>query len=258
MHYHACRRMHCHCAGIGDRVVHSYKFNAHTAHSDILTGYDHVQRTLRQYAVLTELSLDKSERQPCAVYGYVYLLKEVGECAYVVLVTVRQHNTPYLLPVLFEIGEVGDNKIDTEHIVIGKSKSAIYDEYIVTALVNVDVFAYLVYAAERHNPYGCLSAALLFVLRKERGILLLSRFLFILVIMRLVVCKNRLFIISAVCRYAFLFIALIVGQYGLFVLTSVVGKYRLFAFRGSFVSQYRLFALLSVVGQNCFICRLCI
>ena len=208
--------------------------------------------------MLTELSLDKSERQPCAVYGYVYLLEEVGECAYVVLVAVRQHNAPYLLPVLFKIGEVGDNKIDTEHIVIGEGKSAIYDEYIVTALVDVDVLAYLVYAAERHNPYGCLSAALLFVLRKERGILLLSRFLLILVIMRLVVCKNRLFIISAVCGHTFLFTAFIVGQHGLFVLTSVVGKYRLFAFRGSSVSQHRLFALLSVVGQNCFICRLCI
>ena len=116
-----------------------------------------------------------------------------------ILVTVRQHNAPYLLPVLFKIGEVGDNKIDTEHIVIGEGKSAIYDEYIVTALVDVDVLAYLVYAAERHNPYGRLSAAFLFVLRKERRVLLLSRFLLVIVMMRLVVGKHRLFIISAVC-----------------------------------------------------------
>ena len=38
------------------------------------------------------------------------------------------------------------DRVNTEHIVIGEGKSAIYDEYIVTALVNVDVFAYLVYA----------------------------------------------------------------------------------------------------------------
>ena len=208
--------------------------------------------------MLTELSLDKSERQPCAVYGYVYLLEEVGECAYVVLVAVRQDHAAHALLVFHEIAHVRDDHVDAVHVVVGEGKSAIYDEYIVTALVDVDVLAYLVYAAERHNPYGCLSAALLFVLRKERGILLLSRFLLILVIMRLVVCKNRLFIISAVCGHTFLFTAFIVGQHGLFVLTSVVGKYRLFAFRGSSVSQHRLFALLSVVGQNCFICRLCI
>ena len=77
-----------------------------------------------------------------------------------ILVAVSQHNASYLLFVLFKICEIGYNKVNAEHIVIGERKTAVDDEYIVTALIYIDILAYFVYAAERHNPDRRFSALL--------------------------------------------------------------------------------------------------
>ena len=83
-----------------------------------------------------------------------------------IFMTVSQHHTSYLFLVLFKISKIGYNKIYTEHIIIGECKSAVDNEYIVAAFVNVNILAYLIHTAERHNSYRCFSAFLFAVLGK--------------------------------------------------------------------------------------------
>ncbi|GAB1428364.1 hypothetical protein MASR2M17_17940 [Aminivibrio sp.] len=45
-----------------------------------------------------------------------------------VLVAVGHDDADDLLPVLLEIGDVGDDEIDAEHLVVGKHEAAVNDE----------------------------------------------------------------------------------------------------------------------------------
>ena len=166
-----------------------------------------------------------------------------------ILVTVGEHYAPYLLLVFFEICEIGDNKVYTEHIIIGERKSAVNDEYIVAAFVNVNVLAYLVYAAERHNSYRCLSAFLLIVLGKIRRILHILM-LFVFIAVRLVIRKHGFFVsLPVIGKHRLLFALSVVSQYRFLFALSVVGKHGLL-FTLSVVGQYRFLTALSVIGKN--------
>ena len=99
-----------------------------------------------------------------------------------ILMTVGEYHAPNLFLVLFKVGEIGYNKVYAEHIIVGECKSAVNDENIVTALININVLAYLIHTAERHYPYRRFSAVFLVVLGKERGIFLLSCFLLVVVL----------------------------------------------------------------------------
>ena len=171
-------------AGVGNGVVYADKFNGHTAHADILPRLDNVQRSLRQQTVLLELALDKPEREPCSVYGNIYLLEQIRQRADMILVSVSDDNAPELIPVLFEIGEVGDNEVNARHFLIGERKAAVYDKHIVAAFVNVKVLSYLVKTAERDELNGrgahlarllLYKSALARLLLRENGLFFLYR-----------------------------------------------------------------------------------
>ena len=57
------------------------------------------------------------------------------------IVTMGNKNTPYLLFILNDIGKIGNNNVDAEHGFIGKRKTAIHNEHIVSTFVHGHVFA---------------------------------------------------------------------------------------------------------------------
>ena len=65
-----------------------------------------------------------------------------------VLVAVGYNNTPDLFGVLFDIGEIGNNQVDTRHILIGKRKTAVDDEHIVAVFIERHILSDFVYTAE--------------------------------------------------------------------------------------------------------------
>ena len=58
-----------------------------------------------------------------------------------VFVSVSDDNAPYLVSVLLDICEIGDNKVNAGHIAVGKCHSAVNDESIVCTLKNSYILA---------------------------------------------------------------------------------------------------------------------
>ena len=101
--------------------------------------------------MLLELALDKSEGKPGAVNRDIDFLKKVCKASDVILMTVGKNDSAEFILVLDDVGEIGDNEVYAEHIIVGECESAVHDEHIVAALIKVKVLAYLVETAERRD-----------------------------------------------------------------------------------------------------------
>ena len=74
-----------------------------------------------------------------------------------VLVAVCDNDTAEAVFVLLKIGEVRYYQINARHVLVRECKSAVNDEHIVAALVNVEVLADLVKSAERRELHGSIA-----------------------------------------------------------------------------------------------------
>ena len=68
-----------------------------------------------------------------------------------ILVSVRKHKASYLVTVFHEIRYVGYNEVDTEHILIGKTKAAINYHDIIRIFNGGNVFTDLIKSAKRND-----------------------------------------------------------------------------------------------------------
>ena len=158
----ACRSVDGKSDRIGDRVVNADKFDRHAAHFYRLTWLYNVELRTFEKTVFFELALDKSDSKPCSVNGNVHLFEKISERADVVFVSVSDDNAPYLVGVLLDICEIGDNKVNAGHIAVGKCHSAVNDESIVCTLKNSYILADLVDSAEWDYSDRCaLNAAVI-------------------------------------------------------------------------------------------------
>ena len=101
--------------------------------------------------MLAELGVDERKGEFGAVNGHVQVLQNVGQRAYVVLVTVSEHYALHLLFVREKIGYVGDNQIDARHVAVGESTAAVDDDYFVAVLKRSHVFTDFPHAAYKNN-----------------------------------------------------------------------------------------------------------
>ena len=77
-----------------------------------------------------------------------------------VLVTVCKNNTLNSVGILFNISEIGDYKVNTEHISVRKCHSAVNNNYIVLTFNKGDVLADFIKTAEKCNFYRRLPSFL--------------------------------------------------------------------------------------------------
>ncbi len=101
--------------------------------------------------VLFKLALDDAERQPRAVNGHVELLEKIGHRADVVLVPVCDEKSAQLVLVGLDIGHIGDDQIDPEHVVLREGQPAVDDDHVRPVLEYRDVLSDAVDAAERDH-----------------------------------------------------------------------------------------------------------
>ena len=74
-----------------------------------------------------------------------------------ILVAVGDNDTAEAVFVLLKIGEVRYYQINARHVLVRECKSAVNDEHIVAALVNVEVLADLVKSAECRELHGSIA-----------------------------------------------------------------------------------------------------
>ena len=135
-------------------MVNVNRFNVEFAELYCVAGLDNIELCTVKELVLLELSLNKTHGQPCAVNGNVDFLKKIGKCADVILMTVGYNDTLDFLTVLLKIGEIGNNKVNAEHIRLRECKTAVNDYYVIFKLINGDVLSDLVESAEESDFNG--------------------------------------------------------------------------------------------------------
>ena len=153
---------------VRDRVIYADKLDAHTSELYRTACLDLVKLCFIEQAVLSELVAYESERERSSVDGNIHSRKQKRQSADVVLVSVGEDDTPYLLKILLNISKIGNNKIYSEHIAVRERHSAVDDNDVVFTLDKCDVFADLVKSAQERDFYrrlfhllGLVSPALL-------------------------------------------------------------------------------------------------
>ena len=117
-----------------------------------------VARVERQQRVVVELVLlDLDAQQAAGQRGGVdrharEVRQDVGQAADVVLVGMGDQEGPDLLAVLAQVGDVRDDEVDPEHLLVGEHESTVDDDDVVAVLEDVHVLADLPHASEGDDP----------------------------------------------------------------------------------------------------------
>ena len=124
------------------------RFNVKFSELYCVARLDNIELCAVKELMLLKLALNETHCQPCAVNGNVDFLKKIGKCADVILMSVGYNDTLDFLSVLLKIGEIGNNKVNSEHICLGKGKTAVDYYDIVLKFINRNVLTDLVKSAE--------------------------------------------------------------------------------------------------------------
>ena len=113
--------------------------------------------------MLLELALYKSEGKLGTVDRAGKLFEKIGYRADMILMSVGQHDTAQLILIFYDVRKIGDDKVDTQHGIIGEGHSAVDQYRIIAVFVHRDILADLVEAADkgythRGRAYLILSA----------------------------------------------------------------------------------------------------
>ena len=129
-------------------MVYADKLDSHAAELHGLTRLNNVERALGKDPVLFKLAFDETKSKRSSVNRHIDLFEKICETSYVILVSVGKNDAAQLILVLYDISEIRYYEVNTEHIVVGESETAVHDEHIVAAFVEIEVLADLVESAE--------------------------------------------------------------------------------------------------------------
>jgi hypothetical protein len=147
---HPYRRMYAKHYGIRYTVRRPDEFHFERAQLYCLTGLDIIELDNRKQAMFLQLILEQSVCEPCRIYRHIDLLEEIRHGAYMILVPVRHYYPPDLFPVFGQVRNVRYYQVYTQHIVLGKSQTAVHNNYIFTILENSNILPYFLQTAQRY------------------------------------------------------------------------------------------------------------
>ena len=101
-----------------------------------------------QQAVLPELFLEQGQGQGGAVHRHGDFLEQKGHRADVVLVAVGEDHGRHFVPALLEVGEIGDDDVDPQHLVFGEHEAGVHHHQVVVGLQGHQVEADFPQAAQ--------------------------------------------------------------------------------------------------------------
>ena len=136
---------------VGDRVADPERDDRERADLELIARVEREDRVVVEL-VLLDLVAEEPARQRRGVDRHARELGEhVRQAADVVLVGVGDEEGLDLLAVLLEVGDVGDDEVDAEHLLVGEHEAAVDDDDLVAVLEDVHVLADLAHPAERDD-----------------------------------------------------------------------------------------------------------
>ena len=168
--HHAQRGLDGKGAGVGDGVVHMDELNLEAAGLHLVTVLFDGDPGLLQVLVFLQLELHQPGGEGGAVHRHVQLPQHIGQGADVVLVGVGEEDAPDLFPVLLQIGDVGNDHVHPQKVLVGEGHAGVDDDHVAAVFQHGHVFADLVETAQRDDPQ--------LVCGKDLGLLFLTDGLF--------------------------------------------------------------------------------
>ena len=154
------RRCERYRARIGNGMVHMNELSFKHAELDLIARLDGDKLRLEIEPVLGELVFDYPQCQRRAVYRYIKLLEHIRDSADMVLVTVRQQYAAHLFAVSREVRNVGNDKVNTGHVLLRKAHTAVDYHDIRAELEGCHILADLAETTERDNAQLCFGLAI--------------------------------------------------------------------------------------------------
>ena len=147
----ADRRAQGDAHGVGDGVADAEGGRLERAQLEDVAGLEGQDRVLGEL-VLLDLVAQQAAGQRRGVDRHARELRQdVRQAADVVLVRVRDEEGLDLLAALLEVGHVGHDEVDAEHLLVGEHQAAVDDHDLVAVLEDVHVLADLAHPTERDD-----------------------------------------------------------------------------------------------------------
>ena len=138
-------------SSVHDTVVGLDEFDPESPQGHYVSERHYMALGDAEQVVFAELVFDNAHCQPCAVDGNIDFFHYIGERADVILMSVRDHKALHLVKIFLQICHVRDHQIDSEHIVLRKSQTAVHDYDTVLIFKSSDVHSNLLKSAEGNN-----------------------------------------------------------------------------------------------------------
>ncbi len=131
MNHHAHRRPDRQRHAINRAVRHRNKF--HFKRPDLHQPSRHRFKQLRriQQPRLRQPLLHQRQREPRPINGHIQVAQNVRQRPDVILMPVRQHNRPHVLPVLFQISDVRNHQVHAQQFGLREHHSRVHHQNIV-------------------------------------------------------------------------------------------------------------------------------
>jgi len=111
-----------------------------------------VQLCLGEQRMLFKFLPHQRQRELRAVNRHVQITKNVGDRANMIFMRVRQDDGSHHAPVLFQVGNVRDDDIDAQQLLLGKHQSRIDHDDVLATAEGHHVHAELAQPAQRNSP----------------------------------------------------------------------------------------------------------
>ena len=113
-----------------------------------LARLDHAQLDAMGVALFLQLAADQAGRERRRIQRHAQVFGEIGQCADVVFMPVRQDDTDEIVQAILDEGQVGQDDIDAGICGIGEGHAQIDHQPLAGVAIEIDVHADLARAAE--------------------------------------------------------------------------------------------------------------
>src|SRR5207245_1754350 len=137
---------------VGDRMADGHRLDAKGTQLHRVPHAHLAQFGLAEDAVLLQLRLDQPQREPGSVDRDVELLQDKRKPADVIFMPVAQEDSEHVAAAVEQIGDVGKDQVDSEHVLLGEHQPRVDDEDLLVPFEGPHVDADLAEAAEREVP----------------------------------------------------------------------------------------------------------
>lgn len=140
-----------HAQTVRDTVIGPEEGGRHRPEGELGIGINAVKPGIPEQPVLLQLSLDQAKRQARGIEREIHLLEQIRNTADMVFMPVGDNQGPHLILIIQQVGNIGNDQVNTQQALIRKFRPAADSDNIITVLQDIHILANLMDAAQGGN-----------------------------------------------------------------------------------------------------------